>query len=555
MAANLTTKLGQLVDVLTPDTTNTRIGVANASPTRTLDVTGTFGASGASTLGGALTYGGITLSNAVTGTGNMVLSASPTLTGILTAATGNFSGNVSAPNYYSAAAAFRVGYLSSYAFMDVYGSAGDIITFGITGAEKMRLNSSGLGIGMTPSNVLDITQNQASNSYGNLLNSTSNGAAYWRTTNGTYESRFGIIGTAGAFGGFANNDTVIYGSSAITIATAGAIKFAPSNGGETARITSSGLGIGMTPVNVLDITQSVNGQSLGSILNSNAGVNANAKWFATNGTNWGTVGVLGQSFTTTGAYVAGYGFAAGNTGMSIIAQGGPILFASNGTAEVARFDTSGRLFVGTTSGDGKLTVDNGTTQGTVIVFFGYGTGGQHRFCNVSNDSSNGAATGYYIGRNGSTFRSINAGGTINASGADYAEYMTKADACGTVAKGEIVGVNIDGKLTDKFANSHSFVIKSTDPSYVGGDTWGVALDGSELEAARQKVDRIAFSGQVPVNVTGATVGDYIIPVAGPDGGIAGEAVTNPTFDQYRAAVGRVWKILEDGRAFVSVKVS
>jgi hypothetical protein len=133
--------------------------------------------------------------------------------------------------------------------------------------------------------------------------------------------------------------------------------------------------------------------------------------------------------------------------------------------------------------------------------------------------------------------------------------MTKADACGTVAKGEIVGVNIDGKLTDKFANSHSFVIKSTDPSYVGGDTWGVALDGSELEAARQKVDRIAFSGQVPVNVTGATVGDYIVPVVGPDGGIAGEAVTNPTFDQYRAAVGRVWKILEDGRAFVSVKVS
>jgi len=46
MAANLTTKLGQLVDVLTPDTTNTRIGVANASPTHTLDVTGTGAFSG-----------------------------------------------------------------------------------------------------------------------------------------------------------------------------------------------------------------------------------------------------------------------------------------------------------------------------------------------------------------------------------------------------------------------------------------------------------------------------------------------------------------------------
>lgn len=47
---------------------------------------GTWTASGtwtlpAVTLGGAITYGGVTLSNAVTGTGNMVLSASPTLTG------------------------------------------------------------------------------------------------------------------------------------------------------------------------------------------------------------------------------------------------------------------------------------------------------------------------------------------------------------------------------------------------------------------------------------------------------------------------------------------
>jgi len=52
MPANLTTKLGQLVDVLTPDTTNTRIGVANASPTRTLDVTGTGGFSGNLNVGG-----------------------------------------------------------------------------------------------------------------------------------------------------------------------------------------------------------------------------------------------------------------------------------------------------------------------------------------------------------------------------------------------------------------------------------------------------------------------------------------------------------------------
>jgi len=37
---------------------------------------------GASTLSSALTYGGVTLANSVTGTGSMVLSASPTFTGV-----------------------------------------------------------------------------------------------------------------------------------------------------------------------------------------------------------------------------------------------------------------------------------------------------------------------------------------------------------------------------------------------------------------------------------------------------------------------------------------
>jgi len=53
-----------------------------------------FYLAGAASIGGALTYGGVTLNNAVTGTGNMVLSASPTLTGTITAAAANFSGAV-----------------------------------------------------------------------------------------------------------------------------------------------------------------------------------------------------------------------------------------------------------------------------------------------------------------------------------------------------------------------------------------------------------------------------------------------------------------------------
>ena len=45
-----------------------------------ISISGTLGVTGATTLSSALTYGGVTLSNAVTGTGNMVLATSPTLT-------------------------------------------------------------------------------------------------------------------------------------------------------------------------------------------------------------------------------------------------------------------------------------------------------------------------------------------------------------------------------------------------------------------------------------------------------------------------------------------
>lgn len=202
-------------------------------------------------------------------------------------------------------------------------------------------------------------------------------------------------------------------------------------------------------------------------------------------------------------------------------------------------------------------------------------------------------------------RSINARGTINASGADYAEYEYSNDI--TVTKGQIVGFKADGALTDKYNESVRFAIKSTNPSIVGGDTWGIEdivgkrpeqpvrkLDKTEqvkiedseefetvvieagdtdaeweeikakykeelidfeerLEVERQKVDRIAYAGKVPVNVYDATPGQYIVAIE-KDGGIDGLAVNKAdmTFAQYQDAVGRVNKILDDGRAEVAV---
>jgi hypothetical protein len=214
----------------------------------------------------------------------------------------------------------------------------------------------------------------------------------------------------------------------------------------------------------------------------------------------------------------------------------------------------------TTETTGALLIENSSAIGSVYFFNASGTG------------VNTAAAAMWIEKNTTTNRSINAGGTINASGADYAEYMAKANNF-ALAKGDVCGVTTEGLLTDTFADAISFVVKSTNPSYVGGDTWGskdvigpkpeaddteaLAQWEEDLEAARQKVDRVAFAGQVPVNVTGATPGQYIVPVVATDGGITGIAKDEDdlTLPEYMRAVGKVIAIEDDGRARIIVKVA
>lgn len=305
--------------------------------------------------------------------------------------------------------------------------------------------------------------------------------------------------------------------------------------------------------------------------------------------------------------------------------GNPISFT-----QAVTVDGTGNLLVGVASGSAHLLIKS-VAEGTATAYLGGSTATPSLgVVAVSNINWNAGATALFVGKNSSTSRSINAAGTVNASGADYAEYMTKADDCGTLAKGQIVGVDTNGLLTDKWADAVSFMVKSTDPSYVGGDVWGSeavlgatrpvepvfvppVYTGSEkpddlaegeaswterdaalaqyeadqaayadavlasrshfdtvtmpayqavladfegkLEAARQQVDRIAYCGQIPVNVQGAKPGQYVVPVQDGDG-IGGQLVDDDaiTFAQYRRAVGVVQNILADGRANIRVKV-
>jgi hypothetical protein len=206
-------------------------------------------------------------------------------------------------------------------------------------------------------------------------------------------------------------------------------------------------------------------------------------------------------------------------------------------------------------------------------------------CSGAYGSSNGTALNLAV--NTGNGRSLNAAGTLNAGGADYAEYLIKGLLCGTIAPGQIVGIDADGRLTDKWDRAVSFAVKSSNPCMVGGDTWAAHLGSrpeapereddatdeqwaqtladvhaaqqafdAALESARQTVDRIAFAGQVPVNLQGATPGQFIVPVQ--DGaGIAGLAIDEADISlrQYMRAVGRVIAIEGDGRARIIVKVA
>ena len=154
---------------------------------------------------------------------------------------------------------------------------------------------------------------------------------------------------------------------------------------------------------------------------------------------------------------------------------------------------------------------------------------------------NAANTIMRIGQANATGRSINATGTINASGADYAEYENNNGL--VIPKGAIVGFKADGTLTLTYSDAVRFGVKSTNPALVGGDVW----------EDRAMVDRVAYSGKVPVNVTGATPGGYIVAVD-VGGAIGGAFVADATFAEYKRAVGRVNRILDDGRAEIAVIV-
>lgn len=423
------------------------------------------------------------------------------------------------------------------------------------------------------------------------------------------------------------------------------------------------------------------GASLGSLFNTGSATYAGAAGIFSNGHSLQFSGTASSHFTvrTDGSNNLRIKFGGGalvyrdptdTHSIAAIGSDGSAAFGENASVAAgykvdAAADISGDgigLFRGRTS-TGDISIEVQTATGTV---------------------GNAAACTLRLRANGTTSRSINAGGTINASGADYAEYERLGSGVSGFVKGAVVGFDIDGLLTDRFANAVRFGVKSTNPNLVGGDDWADdvpqnperpvfvappytgtsdpgpmapkadyaenysalrdeflakvrahkemvegdpqrsavsaeiesiqiqlqeirdAKDAADLELhakweddcvkfsaesatyedqvsevheewlkttfadwqeevstleeqreeLRATVERIAYCGKVPVNVTGAAVGQYLIPCDDGSGGITATGVDakDITFQQSLQRLGKVNRILDDGRAETVVLV-
>jgi hypothetical protein len=410
-----------------------------------------------------------------------------------------------------------------------------------------------------------------------------------------------------------------------TAFAAGPYNALPLTGGDlTGPVTSSSL---ITATSLIAGTQA-GAASASALIRPNNGTGGQLDVFYPTAT-FGVASVPGLSNSgrflwstrsATGANATGFAMMLEAQDAGTGVKSGALLSISGlGDVVAGRRMTASRLTIGPIAATGNENSISGIAQaqgevnlrvpGSATFFVTVGASGSATACAMN------------VGRDTNTGRGINIGGTVNASGADYAEYLVKAPLCGTIAPGQIVGIDAEGKLTDKWDRAITFVSKSTNPCMVGGDTWAqelgarpsapvrvmpvteqelvspavpeneasgtpavaavyrsiVVLPGdtdaawaakeaahsaavqafdAALEALRQKVDRIAFAGQVPFNVLGATPGQYIVPVQDGDG-IAGMAMDEDdmTLKQYMRSIGQVISIEEDGRARIIVKVA
>lgn len=263
-----------------------------------------------------------------------------------------------------------------------------------------------------------------------------------------------------------------------------------------------------------------------------------------------TYGVIGIAFA---AGVLGVGNYTAHHGVNNI--GGPLIINAMGATKL-KTNTTDVLDIDSTSGKQVIFRNSGTEIGSIkdsLLSLGTLTplgfhqifhdvtqdndqiscqighsGAPSSFYSVSGTGASSANTAFKVQKDNVTNRSINAAGTVNASGADYAEYMEKAYPF-TCKAGDILGINDEGKLVEDLTQSHSYALVSSDPSFVGNDKFE---SGSDVEI-------VVFCGDAPANVSG-NAGEFVI-VDETTGNVV--CTAKPTWEQYINKIGKVMKVV------------
>ncbi len=130
----------------------------------------------------------------------------------------------------------------------------------------------------------------------------------------------------------------------------------------------------------------------------------------------------------------------------------------------------------------------------------------------------------------------NIGVTYSSGSGDYAEWLPKLNLSETFIAGELVGIK-NGLVTKNLWGVEKIMIVSTDPLLLGN---------MPQQNEEQNNVKIAFMGQVPVNVLGKVEpGDYILPHELVSGfGKAVHPKDMKTRD-YKKVAGVAWSIIEE----------
>lgn len=124
------------------------------------------------------------------------------------------------------------------------------------------------------------------------------------------------------------------------------------------------------------------------------------------------------------------------------------------------------------------------------------------------------------------------GVTYGSKGADYAEYLERANPSEEIKWGQVVGVR-GGKISKTTAGAEQVMVVSRAP---------IVLGNQPNNGDTSAMEKVAFMGQVPVVVRGdVNAGDYLVASGLNDGSAVAVSPDALELDHLKRLVGRSWE--------------